>query len=320
MNAIQSGIRSITIENFRGIESLALDFVGPHDYPTQVVVLGGPNGCGKTTVLEACLIAAGYRGALQGKKGPEAVRIGASDYRLVVSLQVQSDVYTYHYDSGMKGIPRFPSVYFSSWRAPGLVGPIGITAGRSGRRPKDMESNRLWIIKQFFVNARAHELFPQPSQPARQARTRFEEAIRQLNGAWNLFYPKESFTVEAVADDPQAGFDVFLRTADGTRLSVDLLSSGQLELFSFAGALIMEDMQHGLIAIDEPELHLDPQWHRQLLRALQYLKPGAQIIAATHSPEVYESVRSFERHFLAPEDDPRVAAWRHQTPVEAEVD
>jgi predicted ATP-binding protein involved in virulence len=65
----------------------------------------------------------------------------------------------------------------------------------------------------------------------------------------------------------------------------------------------------GIICIDEPELHLDPQWHALILQALRKLQPNSQFIVATHSPEVYESVLSFERHFLVPPEDPRAQAW-----------
>ena len=43
-----------------------------------------------------------------------------------------------------------------------------------------------------------------------------------------------------------------------------------------------------ILLIDEPELHLDPQWHRQVLKALKFLKPECQIIVATHSAEICE--------------------------------
>lgn len=319
MNMTHAGIREIKIEDFRGVESLHLSFVGPQDYPNQTVVLGGPNGTGKTSVLEACLVAAGYKGPLQGKRGKDAIRLGAKDYRLSISIQIQATTYSDEYSSRDHARPLVPIVYFSSWRSPGLVGPVGITAGKRGRRPDRNESSRLWNIKQFFVNARAHDLFPS-SKKDNLFGSRFETAINDLNHVWNLFYPQESFSVEPVADEPDEGFDVFLYTADGSRLSIDVLSSGQVELFSFAGALIMEEMPQGLIFIDEPELHLDPQWHRQLLRALQFLKPDSQLLVATHSPEIYESVRSFERHFLAPENDPRVAAWRQDRSIQGEID
>ncbi len=124
-----------------------------------------------------------------------------------------------------------------------------------------------------------------------------------------MFYPAQSFVVEPVSDDPEGGFDMFLNRPNQPRLAVDLLSSGQIELLTFAGDLITSNWPQGIILIDEPELHLDPQWHRQVLKTLKFLKPECQIIVATHSPEIYDSVLSFERHFLVPDDDPRAKAW-----------
>ena len=120
-------------------------------------------------------------------------------------------------------------------------------------------------------------------------------------------------TVEPAGDSPDAGFDVFLNDA-GTRIPLDALSSGQLELFLLAGSALPGEMAPALMCIDEPELHLDPQWHRLILRAVRMLCPNTQLIVGTHSPEIYEAVLSHERHFLVPADDPRARAWdRPQT-------
>ena len=70
----------LEITNFRGIEHLELSFRAPNDAPASLVVLAGPNGCGKTTVLEAILLAAGAGEQARGKFGPAAVRCGADDY------------------------------------------------------------------------------------------------------------------------------------------------------------------------------------------------------------------------------------------------
>jgi len=131
---------------------------------------------------------------------------------------------------------------------------------------------------------------------------------QDINHVWNLFFPGQAFVVEPVGDRPEDGFDVFVMRGE-TRLPVDFLSSGQLEIFMMAGSLALEEFQQGIILIDEPELHLDPQWHRTLLKAFRYLKPDSQVIVATHSPEIFDSVKSFERCFLVPEDDPRSKAW-----------
>ncbi len=73
----------------------------------------------------------------------------------------------------------------------------------------------------------------------------------------------------------------------------------------FLAALVLNDDREGIVFIDEPELHLDPQWHAPIVRALMQLQPQAQFIVATHSPEIYDAAMSYERHFLVAEDDPR---------------
>src|SRR6202043_1211643 len=58
--SIPIGIREIVVENFRGIGSLELKFLDAGESATDIVVLGGPNGSGKTSILEACLLALGH--------------------------------------------------------------------------------------------------------------------------------------------------------------------------------------------------------------------------------------------------------------------
>lgn len=307
MSERHAGISEIVIRDFRGIEDLRLAFHQPSGYPTQVGVIGGPNGSGKTAVLEACLLAAGQEKLVVGKAGADAIRIGADDYTIEVTIQVQKQkrTWTAHANSRIPERSEVPFVYFSSWRAPQLVGSLGITAGKRGKRPSKSEQNRLLNVKQFLVNARAHEFFPKSSKPTT---SRFEAVSQNINHVWNLFFPGQSFLVEPVGDQPEDGFDVFLVRGD-MRLPIDVLSSGQLEIFMLAGGLALEEFQQGIILIDEPELHLDPQWHRTLLKALLYLKPDSQILVATHSAEIFDSVKSFERYFLVPESDPRAKGW-----------
>jgi ABC-type cobalamin/Fe3+-siderophores transport system ATPase subunit len=313
MSVGQIGIREISIKNFRGIDELNLSFVGPKREPTQIVVLAGPNGCGKTSVLEACLVALSHERLAKGKVGPSAVRLGEANYAISAIVQTESSVESVYVTSDRSAIESLPCAYFSSWRAPGLVGAVGITTGKKGKRPAKTESNRLWVVKQHLVNARAHELFPASGT---NGATRYSETTNRLNGAWQQFYPGQTFAAEPISSEPDAGFDVFVSGGSQDRISVDDLSSGQLELFLFAGALLVDNWERGVLVIDEPELHLDPQWHRQVIKALVVLKPQCQLIVATHSPEIYHSVRSFERHFLLSEDDERAKAWQAATVAE----
>jgi energy-coupling factor transporter ATP-binding protein EcfA2 len=313
MSDFHPGIREISIKDFRGIDELKLSFVGPRDYPSHVVVLGGPNGCGKTAVLEACLLAGGHERLIRGKAGPQAIRAGAGDYHIEATIQVQQTRTKVICESRRPGRELVPFVYYSSWRAPTLPGPVGITVGKKGKRPAKTEENRLLSIKQYFANAGAQVNFPNvPPTLVEQ----FRAATNDLNRAWQMFYPDQSIGVQLLTEQLGEGLDMYLNRPDAPPLSVDLLSSGQLELLAFIGGLVIDKSPQGIMFIDEPELHLDPQWHRQVLKVLQFLKPEWQIVVATHSPDIYDSVRSFERRFLVPATDPRAKGWNAKAMTE----
>lgn len=330
---VQTAIREITIENFRGIDRLSLSFVGLNDLPTDIVVLAGPNGCGKTTVLEACLIAAEQKGLLRGSSAAQAIRSGADDYKISACLETprgriraehRSATSRYQKDGGVERSEsyfRIPCAYFSSWRAPKFVGPVPITSGKRGKRPSETEENRLWVVKQHLVNAKAYAFMGGGPVRAMDKESRYAAVTQKLDETWRLFHPgsDQHFSVEPAGDDPDAGFDVFLMGPGEQRVALDSLSSGELELFNFVGWMLATKFEGGIICIDEPELHLDPQWHALILRALRKLQPNSQFIVATHSPEVYESVLSFERHFLVPPEDPRAKAWGIQQQTDSQA-
>jgi hypothetical protein len=305
-------LTALKVRDFRGIDSLDLDFRGPDGLPNNLIVLAGPNGCGKTAVLEAALIAAGGCKLVMGPYGKQALRKGAEDYSIQAfftsrgaELKVEDSLKSPTPDQSN----AMPFWYFSSWRAPELVGAVGVTVGRRGRRPAKTDQNRLLNVKQILTNAAAIERF-RPGQKLFEAD--YSRWVDQINTAWKRFNPgSEGFFVDlAESDVPGRGsFDVFLQTPSGPPLEVDLLSSGQIELFLFLAALVLNDERQGLVFIDEPELHLDPQWHAAIIRSLMELQPKAQFIVATHSPEIYDSAMSYQRHFLVPEDDPRAHIW-----------
>lgn len=302
----------LEITNFRGIEHLALSFRDPNGAPSPLVVLAGPNGCGKTAALEAILVATGYHELARGKTGPAAVRSGTEDYLIRATLM--NDKQEANNVSCRKTTERSQTghvAYFSSWREPKLVGFLGITAGKKGKRPAATETNRLWRLKQYLIDAFALELFAmsrESSGPTRKS-SAFEQALTKLDRVWQRFYPDELFNVEPVDQSPDGGFDLFVRHTKGVRISVDDLSSGQLELLQFCADFLVSPIQPDLLVIDEPELHLDPAWHTQIIRAIQDLAPDTQLIVATHSPEIYDAAMSHERHFLVPESDPRSQFW-----------
>lgn len=124
-----------------------------------------------------------------------------------------------------------------------------------------------------------------------------DEVIDRLNGLVEVFAGGH---VEKVRPGPDGTLD--LRVAPvggGASFSFDGLSSGQKEIIStlFLVWLATRDTP-GVVLIDEPELHLNPEWQRLFVHQLQELAPQNQYILATHAEEIFASVPEERRLIL----------------------
>lgn len=89
---------------------------------------------------------------------------------------------------------------------------------------------------------------------------------------------------------------------DGDELIVDQLSDGEKCLLATVGDLARRLAianpsssaplrEHGIVLIDEVDLHLHPRWQRLVVPKLQETFPNCQFIITTHSPQVLSQVR-----------------------------
>ncbi|WP_193771349.1 AAA family ATPase [Candidatus Magnetaquicoccus inordinatus] len=85
----------------------------------------------------------------------------------------------------------------------------------------------------------------------------------------------------------------------GVSFAFDGLSSGQKEIISTLFLIwhYSKD-QPCLILIDEPELHLNAEWHRDFVQQVYQIAPENQYIFATHSNEMFSSVKDERRLFI----------------------
>lgn len=318
------------------------------------MVLAGPNGCGKTTVLEAALLALGEEQLIVRDeptseredhwrtKVPEGATIeveasidghGPLRWRRTSAgfdgigeelsrLGLFRAVYPGAHGGGMlgpAGTPRFERTetrlaveYFSSWRSPILVGhlhPLG-----QGNRPRDTEANRLYRLKQYILDEMARGSF-RPQLPLR-----IEGWLGRLNSAWAQLHGEDGSRLDPQLVDPRSPgslADLYILEPDGTRrCSVDQASSGEIELLSFAGWIVLNDFSAGLLVIDEPELHLHSQWQAAILPALRRLAPQVQLLVATHADAPWDQVMSFERKLLVGKNDPRHGSDGEQAEIQ----
>lgn len=305
-------LKEIYIKNFRAIEKIRLRFDSPGGDPLKLCVLAGKNGCGKTSVLEAALLLLGRDDLLEPAKTDPGKnsRKASQGFELYGVLQangrdfpVQRTARTNRPQSDID-LASLPVGYFSSWRYPKLVGNVAVTAGQKEARPPENQENRLWLLKQYLVNLTASKAF----DDSQDGFSREKSAYERVNRIWRFFYPhdKEKIVAGRVSDDISDGFDIFLTGRTPERIPVDGLSSGEIEILSMLGQSIRHPLHEGILFIDEPELHLHASWHRAILRALRETWPQTQILCASHSQEVLDSVYSYERFTLIPEPDPRI--------------
>lgn len=334
-----SGIRLVTIriEGFRVFQApFEVSLRNPKGRPSDVVIIAGPNGTGKTSLLEAVLIALGresliqqtlipevanghWRAELQemskitlvfdvesapgtvlGVYAPCEVRLlrTAREWRLDL---VQGEQLQPLQDQIRSGFLEELSIeYLSSWRGSFQIGGLRASATMS-EIPQD-ERYRFYRLKQRIINERSARGFS-----GRETLDTFW--LSRLNDVWDSWHDGADTRIDALETESQdRPFDLFLVRDAGYGpqpvCPLDMASSGELEWVTIAGTLVVGSFD-GLLLVDEPELHLHPQWQARLLPTLQKLAPEAQLIVATHSSYPWDQALPYQRVLLLPYGDPR---------------
>ncbi len=112
-----------------------------------------------------------------------------------------------------------------------------------------------------------------------------EEEINEIFSQINLFIsilkdfiPEKTFSLEAGR--------LVVTNIDKEVIPTDKLSSGEKQLLILLIEALLQKSKPYVYLADEPELSLHIEWQRKILPAVKKINPHAQIIAATHSPEV----------------------------------
>ncbi len=163
------------------------------------------------------------------------------------------------------------------------------------RRVEQLGTSRfkLEILRSLMSQARLFENVDEPY---------FEEALSVIN---RLMLRYAGGTIRNLRPLPDNTVEFRIQPVKGgAPFTFDGLSSGQKEIISTLFLIWRHTHQRpGVVLIDEPELHLNVEWHRNFIRDLHNLVPDNQYIVATHSEDVFASVDQRHRMLLLGDRD-----------------
>lgn len=347
-------LRHISIRNYKGIDSLDLDFPEPlMSGDPDVLVMGSENGLGKTSVLECCaLLLLGATLADDELIDLHTIRIHSND---IPSLVIRADA-EYAYIEGLIQSGDVSEKLHITIRRDGFL-RSSVHNSRQGARISESKASRDRRVEKFL---RAIWGFsPEPacertcialnsyrkvqegsieiaslvekndtggtadlSRVLSSTSTVKFQMLRSLMSKANLFEISDGLTtdqedaleklnslLDAYANvtmgklrpSPDNSFDFLVVPENGGgSYSFDGLSSGQKEIVSTLFSVWFHTNNSPMVVlIDEPELHLNAQWHRKFVRTLFSIAPDNQYIMATHSEFIMGSVDPDRRVLLS---------------------
>jgi predicted ATPase len=299
---------------------------------SDVIVLAGPNGVGKTRLVESIL--AKFKNPnsyLGGSSGPTVHLIieatdsterelwtkdaldtdDASDAkRLVQALQKnrrrsrwQSSVLNFDSDRAVTQVQP----YQFTWD---YQDPFEENIGwdTSFKRLRDRFQDTLHSLFRK-VRSRREAIAPRVDEMVRKRKDMQHLMVGQVLDQMSDDYPdpiepfKRAFSLllapktllEPDPKDQQLHYSI-----DGQSFSVASLSSGEREVVNIVFDFLLREPSDCIVVFDEPELHLHPELSYKLLRTLKTIGQRNQFILCTHSPDIITASLDNSVVFVAP--------------------
>jgi ABC-type lipoprotein export system ATPase subunit len=137
-------------------------------------------------------------------------------------------------------------------------------------------------IQQLFAilnSFKAHALVQLYESLQAKKKDIFEPTEKFLRVINSLFAPRKRASISAQNE-------LVIKNADDVKIEIEDLSSGEKQLLIIIGQALLQESSPVVYIADEPELSLHVEWQEKLTLSISELNPNAQIIFATHSPDI----------------------------------
>ncbi len=270
---------------------------------SEVVVFAGPNGVGKTTLLNGLLQVFQNPGGINNigvtVKATCADEVKAWGGREVLSTSVPAEAQVlrgFLQRQQKRGQLRGAMLNFDSARAFEQVQPYAW----SWLFADPFEEQIGWNVSyqptkgrfQDVIHALVRKIRSQKEEIAKQALSlrkqgaasmdlsQFVDPIARFRDAFSKLLPGKTM------QDMEEQNQVIKYVQNGQTLDFGTLSSGEREVVTVVFDFLVRSPQDCIVVFDEPELHLHPELSYRLLRTLQDVGERNQFIFCTHSPEI----------------------------------
>lgn len=266
-------IENISIVGYRGFQKTQDIFPAKPDgkFGSGLTILIGPNGGGKSTVIEAFrklsnISSATFTEGKRNKAAGDRVEINIKFNNLYGSLKtIDKGGATTTWLGGLDNKP--PSVSFLPSRR--FFSPY-FGSGMWDRQSYYSNSSS-FVNRSEPINSFSHRLFN-----ALENYEKFSELFTKIYGK------RLDWTID---QNDSEQFYLKIEKPGNLHHSSDGMGEGLVSLLFLVDA-IFESTDDEILVIDEPELSLHPQLQRRLMGALGNLARDRQILYATHSPEM----------------------------------
>jgi energy-coupling factor transporter ATP-binding protein EcfA2 len=282
---------------------------------SNVVVFAGPNGVGKTRLIDALLntlrnpgsntksriVVSATSEAERASWGSSSldtrVTTDANRLRSVIQRNQQRGKWrssAYYFDSTR----QFSQVGQPSWSWEFLdptIEQVGWDFAFTPFRNRYQDTiHAIYRMLGHHRNEIAKRALELQKSGQKSMELDFPYPLKRFKDAFRLLLaPKELADIDVTS--PHLRYMV-----DGKVLEMQSLSSGEQEVFSVAFDLLLREPEDCIIFFDEPELHLHPELSFRLLKTLQTIGARNQFILCTHSADILSGAIEHSVVFIAP--------------------